>query len=83
MNKQALITELQQTDLLGSATKKGISEFLDTFFNIIINEVAEGSEVSIPGFGKFYRFTSSTTGKQFAKFKAFKDFQDNVAEPAK
>lgn len=80
MNKPELISQLQQTDLLKTASKTAIAEFLDTFCTIIVNEVANGADVSIPGFGKFYQFTSSTSGKKSPKFAAFKDFKESIGQ---
>ena len=79
MNKPELASKLQKSGLLKDHSKKDIIEFIDQFFNIIAAEVAYDETVSIPGFGKFYKFTSSTTGKKSPKFLAFKDFKESVA----
>ena len=78
MNKSELVNRLQETSFLKDHSKKKVTEFVDHFFNIIATEVAYDEVVSIPGFGKFYKFTSSTTGKKSPKFVAFKDFKESV-----
>jgi len=52
MTKTELINELA-TNL--ERSKKDVTEVVDAVFNTIINEVSEGNEIAIHGFGKFVR----------------------------
>ena len=76
MNKSALIERILEFD--NFETKKQATEFYEDFFDIIKDAVISGDKVTIPGFGKFEKFTSSTTGKHKPKFTAFADFKDAV-----
>ena len=73
-------------------SKKDAKATVEFILNSIISEVAKGNEVSLSGFGKFYRATQKgRTGtvpgstKQYAtqdkfipKFSAAKQFKDGV-----
>ena len=50
MTKAEFIDKLSKK---GSTTKKQASEALDLIFSTISEELAEGAQISIPGFGKF------------------------------
>jgi nucleoid DNA-binding protein len=50
MTKQEFVDKLAKS---GDMTKKQAAQALDLVFNQIREELANGEEVSIPGFGKF------------------------------
>lgn len=75
--KATLVEDLQLQDLFADASKKAITEFVEDFFQLIADKVAEGAEVSIPRFGRFYSYTLKS-GKVVPKFIAFKEFKDAV-----
>ncbi|QDD68171.1 HU family DNA-binding protein [Caminibacter pacificus] len=70
--------------------EKEISRVLKEFKNIVIKEVAEGNEVNILGFGKFYRIkmnprelklegkTYKVPARFVPKFKAGEKFKKEV-----
>ncbi len=76
LNKAELISRIAEFDNFD--TKKQAGEFLEDIIGLIQDTVIAGGEVSIAGFGKFEKFTSSTTGRKKPKFTAFKDFKDAV-----
>lgn len=77
INKQALVNELMLQDIFANQSKTKVTEFVEDFFDLIANHVIAGNEVSIPGFGKFYKYTSTVDAtKVTPKFKAFKDFKE-------
>ena len=55
MNKTELISKV--VEVLANnevkVTKKDMSEYVDTIFNVIADSVAAGDTVSVSGFGKF------------------------------
>ena len=55
MNKTELISKvvevLENNEV--KVTKKAMSEYVDTIFNVIADSVAAGDTVSVSGFGKF------------------------------
>jgi len=73
--KADLVEDLQLQDLFADASKKATTEFVEDFFQLMADKVAEGTEVSIPRFGKFYPYTLKS-GKVVPKFVAFKEFKD-------
>lgn len=83
LNKQSLIEFIADYNFYGDKdvpvkTKKVSAEFLEDFLDLIQSEVVNGGEVSIPGFGKFSKFTSPVTEKSKPKFTAFARFKDIV-----
>lgn len=50
MTKAEFVEKLAEK---GGTTKKHASEALETVFGAIADELAKGSQISIPGFGKF------------------------------
>lgn len=50
MNKHELIAMLAQK---AGITKKSASEILDTFIDIVVDELKKGKEVTVTGFGTF------------------------------
>ena len=76
INKAELINRIAEYDMF--ETKKQAGEFLADILTLIEDIVVEGGEVNIAGFGKFTKFTSSTTGKSKPKFTAFTSFKDKV-----
>jgi DNA-binding protein HU-beta len=53
MNKKTLAKKLAQRTLL---TRKEAVQVVEEAFDIIIEELCEGEEISIVGFGKFYLY---------------------------
>ena len=68
-------------------SERTASKMITTVFDYIIDMVAEGNEVMIPGFGKFYgayvkertTFGYTTPTHMVPKFKAGKAFKDAVS----
>lgn len=79
MNKDALVEALLLHSAFEGKTKTATKEFVEDFFELIANTVAEGDTVSIPTFGKFEPFTLAN-GTSVPKFRPFKDFKDAVAK---
>ena len=82
LNKPALVEQLLLHDVFADASKKQITEFVEDFFALLHDTVVTGGEVSIPGFGKFYKYANTkdgaATGKFTPKFTAFQAFKDAV-----
>ena len=59
-------------------SERTASKMITTVFDYIIDMVAEGNEVMIPGFGKFYasEIGHTTLSHYVPKFKAGKAFKD-------
>lgn len=53
MNKKALAKKLAHKTLL---TQKDSAVIIDELFDIIMNSLCDGEEISIVGFGKFYLY---------------------------
>ena len=77
--KPNLVDDLLVQDIFADTTKKAVTEFVEDFFLLIQQRVAEGYEVNIPGFGKFFTRTLAS-GKTVPKFTAFKDFKDAIPQ---
>lgn len=89
MNKVELVERIAEFDNFTS--KKQAREFVEDLLAMVRKEVAEGNEVSLAGFGKFYPAKQSaregvangvaysTPEKTVPKFKAAKGFKDEVA----
>ena len=77
INKPALVEEISLYYVFANASKKDITRFVEAFFDLIAGKVVQGDEVSIPGFGKFSRFTKQD-GTFKPKFTAFTSFKDSV-----
>jgi nucleoid DNA-binding protein len=56
MNKKALAKELSKRTLM---TQKEATQVVSELFDIILEEIGEGEDVSIVGFGKFYSYEHS------------------------
>lgn len=82
LNKQLMVEQLMLQDIFANATKKAVTEFVEDFFDMIKTNVIAGNEVSIPGFGKFYKYAKTKEGKLTGaftpKFSAFTDFKDAI-----
>lgn len=78
LNKDALVEQLMLQDIFANATKKAVTEFVEDFFKLVEDTVAEGGEVSIPGFGKFEKFERQN-GAKVPKFRPFTAFKEKVA----
>lgn len=77
INKPALVEELSLYDVFSDTSRKDITLFVESFFDLIATHVKNGNEVSIPGFGKFSRYTKQD-GTFKPKWSAFKEFKDSV-----
>ena len=62
-------------------SERTASKMITTVFDYIIDMVAEGNEVMIPGFGKFYasEIGHTTLSHYVPKFKAGKVFKDALS----
>jgi nucleoid DNA-binding protein len=79
MNKDALVEALLLHSAFEGKTKKATKEFVEDFFTMISDSVANGDTVSIASFGKFEPFVLAN-GVTKPKFRPFKDFKDAVAK---
>lgn len=84
VNKTALVEFISNYNFTSEQqTKKVSAEFLEDFLTLISDAIKSGDEVSIAGFGKFYKFEKTKDGKGTGvytpKFKPFKDLKDQVA----
>ena len=53
MNKKALARELSKRTLV---TQKESMQIINELFKIILEEINQGNDVSVVGFGKFYQY---------------------------
>ena len=74
-NKAALAERIYEFD--NFSTKKQATEFVEDILRLIKDEVAEGNEVSLAGFGKFEQYKLAS-GVIKPKFSAFTDFKNAV-----
>ena len=77
--KVNLVDDILLQDIFSNMSKKAVTEFVEDFFQLIQERTAEGYEVNIPGFGKFFTRTLAS-GKTVPKFLAFKDFKDAIPQ---
>lgn len=77
--KHDLVDDLLVQDIFANATKRAVTEFVEDLFLSLTERVAEGYEISIPGFGKFFTKTLASD-KIVPKFIAFKDFKDAIPQ---
>ena len=63
--KSELIHETWKT-VESNIEKNRVEDTINTFINIIGNEIRNGHVVKIEGFGKFYPFTKKTKGKNIS-----------------
>lgn len=77
--KSDIVEDLQYHDLFADATKGEVADFVDDFFEEILNKVADGTSVSIARFGKFEAYKRQN-GTLKPKFTPFKDFKDAVSQ---
>ena len=75
INKKVIVEELALQDFFAEAPKYKIEQFVEDFFQSLADKVIAGDEVAIPGFGKFAKFTTSTTGKHKPKFTPYGEFK--------
>ena len=78
INKDQIKEDLSFHNLFAEASKKDVSDFVDDFFKSIADQVANGDEVNIAGFGKFEAFKRSN-GELTPKFRPFKTFKESVS----
>lgn len=76
INKKALAEELALQDVFAELPKYKVEQFVEDFFSLLSTRVIAGDEVAIPGFGKFSKFTSSTSGRHKPKFTPAKAFKE-------
>ena len=75
-SKDDLIARVLEFD--NFETKAQAKRFVEDFFQIIQDQVADGKEVHIPGFGKFEKFTLAS-GVNKPKFRPFQAFAASVS----
>lgn len=84
IRKQDIINELSLHELFVDQPKVKVKQFVEDFFQNIIDNVTEGNEVAVAGFGKFYKYERTADGKGTGaytpKFKPAKAFKDSVSE---
>ena len=78
INLPALTSEIMLHDAFANSSKAQVEAVLRFTFDTIANHVIAGDEVALPGFGKFSKFTSSTTERSKPKFQGAKAFKDAV-----
>lgn len=78
ITKDTIVAELQLQDAFVDVPKYKVKEFVEDFFQSIIDKVANGDSVAIAGFGKFEPFTRSN-GVVTPKFRPAKAFRDTLA----
>jgi len=78
LSKQDIINRVAEFDIFES--KAQAKEFLDDFFELVIDITTSGNEFTYSPYLKFSKFTSSTTGKSKLKMTSFKAVQDAFAE---
>jgi nucleoid DNA-binding protein len=74
MRKSEIISRVAEFDYFD--TKKQAEEFLNDFFDIIIETTSKGEEFAYAPYMKFDKFTSSVTGKSKLKMTPFKAAKD-------
>lgn len=79
INLPILTSEVMLHEAFANTSKAQIDSALRHIFQTIADHVANGDEVAIPGFGKWYKFKSSVTDSVKPKFKAAKAFVDATA----
>ena len=80
ITKTDIVNELALQDVFANTPKYKVKEFVEDFFQSIVDKVAEGNSCAIAGFGKFEPYKSTTTGKITPKFRPGKAFKDAVAK---
>lgn len=78
LNKAQIVEQLMLQDIFANASKKAVTEFVEDFFIMIQDNVSQGNEVTIPGFGKFEKFERQN-GTKVPKFRPFSAFKAQVA----
>lgn len=78
LSKQDIINRVAEFDIFES--KVQAREFLDDFFDLVIEITSAGDEFTYSPYLKFSKFTSSTTGKSKLKMTPFKAVQDAFVE---
>lgn len=74
MRKNEIINRISEFDVFDS--KAQAKDFLDDFFDLILDTTSKGEEFAYSPYMKFSKFTSSTTGKSKLKMTSFKATQD-------
>lgn len=80
INLPLLTSEVMLHEAFANTSKAQIDSALRHIFQTIADHIANGDEVAIPGFGKFYKFKSSVTDSVKPKFKAAKAFVTSTSE---
>lgn len=77
-NIKDLTNDMMLHTAFEKASKSQVEDVLRTVFATIADRVTAGDSVHIPGFGKFEKFESSTTGRKKPKFSGAKAFKEAV-----
>ena len=77
-NIKDLTNDMMLHTAFEKASKSQVEDVLRTVFTTIADRVTAGDSVHIPGFGKFEKFESSTTGRKKPKFSGAKAFKEAV-----
>jgi len=85
LNKQSLVDDLAFHRAFEATPISQVAEVVDYIFELIVDRVASGDEVTIAGFGKFEKYERTKDGKPTGSFRpklvAFKAFKDAVNAP--
>ncbi len=77
-NIKDLTNDLMLHTAFDKTSKAQVEDVLRSLFTTIADRVIAGDSVHIPGFGKFEKFESSTTGRKKPKFSGAKAFKEAV-----
>ena len=79
-NLDKLTEQVMLHDTFANTSKAKVKDTLRFIFDTIIENTTADIETKIPGFGKFTKFTSSTSGKSSPKFRPSKTFTEKFAK---
>lgn len=77
-NIKDLTNDIMLHTAFDKTSKAQVEDVLRSLFTTIADRVIAGDSVHIPGFGKFEKFESSTTGRKKPKFSGAKAFKEAV-----
>jgi len=77
-NIKDLTNDIMLHTAFDKTSKAQVEDVLRSLFATIADRVVAGDSVHIPGFGKFEKFESSTTGRKKPKFSGAKAFKEAV-----
>ena len=78
INIKALTDEIALHTAFSNTPKSHVEDVIRSLFTAITDHIVADNEVAIPGFGKFSKFTSSTTGNKKLKYSQAKAVKDAV-----